>query len=71
VPDDSPAIGRSLADCGFRAKTGITIIAILRESETVSGAQPDDVILAGDTLVTVGKAGQYRAFRELLANGPL
>ncbi|HEY7732477.1 MAG TPA: cation:proton antiporter regulatory subunit [Gaiellaceae bacterium] len=71
VPDDSPAIGRSLADCGFRAKTGITIIAILRESETVSGAQPDDVILAGDTLVTVGKAGQYRAFRDLLAHGPL
>jgi TrkA domain protein len=71
VPDDSPAIGRSLADCGFRAKTGITIIAILRESETVSGAQPDDVILAGDTLVTVGKAGQYRAFRDLLAHGPI
>jgi TrkA domain protein len=71
VPDDSPAIGRSLADCGFRAKTGITIIAILRESETVSGAQPDDVILSGDTLVTVGKAGQYRAFRDLLAHGPI
>lgn len=69
VPDTSPAIGRTLADCGFRAKTGITIIAILRESETISGAQPDDVIQAGDTLVTVGRAGQYRAFRELLAHG--
>ena len=71
VPDTSPAIGRSLAECAFRARTGITIIAILRESETISGAQPTDVIQAGDTLVTVGKAGQYRAFRELLANGPL
>jgi TrkA domain protein len=71
VPDDSPAIGKSLADCGFRAKTGITIIAILRESETVSGAQPGDVIRSGDTLVTVGKAGQYRAFRDLLSHGPL
>jgi TrkA domain protein len=70
VPDDSPAIGRSLADCGFRARTGITIIAILREPEPVTGAQPQDVIQAGDTLVTVGKAGQYKAFRDLLGAGP-
>jgi TrkA domain protein len=67
VPDTSPWIGKTLAECGFRAKTGITIIAILREPEPVSGARPDDVIQQGDTLVTVGKAGQYAAFRELLA----
>ena len=27
VPDDSPWIGRTLAECGFRAATGITVIA--------------------------------------------
>ena len=70
VPDGSPVIGRSLADCGFRAKTGVTVIAILRDPEPVSGAQPHDVIQAGDTLVTVGKAGDYAAFRRLLAQGP-
>ncbi len=70
VPDGSPAVGLSLAECGFRARTGITIIAILREPEPVTGAQPSDVIQAGDTLVTVGKLGQYRAFRRLLAEGP-
>ena len=69
VPDSSPWIGKSLADCGFRAKTGITVIAILREPEPVSGARPDDVIQRGDTLVTVGKAGQYQAFRRLLSGG--
>lgn len=70
VPDGSPAIGKSLADCGFRQRTGITIIAILREPEPVAGAQPGDVIEQGDTLVTVGKLGQYPAFRRLLAEGP-
>ena len=45
------------------------MIAILRQPEPVTGAQPQDVIQAGDTLVTVGKAGQYRAFRLLLAGG--
>jgi TrkA domain protein len=70
VPDGSPAIGKTLADCGFRARTGITIIAILREPEPVAGAQPGDVIQKGDTLVTVGKLGQYPAFRKLLGEGP-
>jgi TrkA domain protein len=70
VPEGSPAIGRTLADCAFRARTGITIIAILREPEPVTGAQPTDVIEKGDTLVTVGKLGQYPAFRKLLAEGP-
>jgi K+:H+ antiporter subunit KhtT len=70
VPDTSPAIGKTLAECAFRARTGITIIAILREPEPVAGAQPTDVIKRGDTLVTVGKLGQYPEFRRLLAEGP-
>jgi TrkA domain protein len=70
VPDDSPMIGRTLGDCAFRRRTGITVIAILREPESVSGAQADDVVKSGDTLVTVGKAAQYPAFRRLLHEGP-
>ena len=69
VPDSSPAIGRTLAECQLRAHTGVTVIAILREPEPVSGAQPDDVIQQGDTLVAVGKAGQFSEFRRLLAEG--
>jgi TrkA domain protein len=67
VPDSSPWIGRTLAEAGFRARTGVTIIAILREPEPVSGAQPGDVVKRGDTLVTVAKAGQHAAFRRSLA----
>lgn len=69
VPDDSPWIGKTLAECGFRAKTGVTVIAILREPEPVSGARPEDVVQRGDTLVTVAKSGHYRAFRQLLSEG--
>ena len=60
-PDTSPAIGLSLADAKLRARTGVTVIAILREPEPVSGAQPEDVIQRGDTLVAVGKAGSSRS----------
>jgi TrkA domain protein len=71
VPAESPAIGRTLAECAFRARTGITIIAILREPDPVVGAQPNDRIESGDTLVAVGRLGQYPAFRRLLAEGPI
>jgi TrkA domain protein len=67
VPDDSPWIGKTLAECAFRAKVGITVIAILREPEPVTGAQPSDTIERNDTLVTVGKAGSYPDFRRLLS----
>jgi TrkA domain protein len=71
VPDASPWIGKSLAECGFRAKLGITVIAILREPEPVSGARPEDIVQRGDTLVTIGKAGQYPLFRRTLAGEPV
>jgi TrkA domain protein len=70
VPDSSPAIGRTLAESQLRAQTGVTVIAILREPEPVSGARPEDVIQQGDTLVAVGKAGQFAKFRRLLTEGP-
>jgi TrkA domain protein len=69
VPDNSPAIGKTLAELAFRRRMGITIIAILREPEPVTGAQPNDVIQQGDTLVTVGKAGSYPGFRRMLESG--
>jgi TrkA domain protein len=69
VPDDSPWIGKTLAECGFRAKASITVIAILRDPEPITGAQPSDTIERGDTLVTVGKARSYSGFRQLLSGG--
>jgi TrkA domain protein len=69
VPDDSPMIGKTLAESGFRARTRVTIVAILRDPEPVSGAQPQDVVQKGDTLVAVGRAGDFAAFRRLLAEG--
>ncbi len=70
VPDSSPAIGLTLADARLRARSGVTVIAIIREPEPVSGAQPEDFVQQGDTLVGVGKGGQFTEFRRLLAEGP-
>ena len=71
VPTSSWVHGRTLSDVAFRKRTGVTVIAILREgSESIAGAQPDDIILDGDTIVVVGKAGQFSVVKRLLADGP-
>ena len=70
VPNGSWVNGRTLAECAFRKRTGVTVIAILRESESIAGAQPEDVILDGDTIVVVGKAGQFATARKLIVAGP-
>ena len=69
VPDDSPSIGKTLAECAFRSLANITVIAILREPEPIAGAQADDALQRSDTVVAVGKAGQFGAFRRMLASG--
>ena len=51
VPNGSWVNGRTLAECAFRKRTGVTVIAILRESESIAGAQPDDVIAVESDLV--------------------
>jgi TrkA domain protein len=68
VPDESLWIGKTLGQSAFASRSGVTVIAILREPDPVTSVHPSEVIRRGDTLVTVGKAGQYRAFRELLAS---
>ena len=70
VPSGSWVDGRTLADAAFRKRTGVTVIAILRESESIAGAQPDDVLRDGDTIVVVGKAGQFSTVKQLLRDGP-
>jgi TrkA domain protein len=67
VPAGSWVQGRTLAELGLRRRMGVTVIAILRESESIAGAQPDDVLLEGDMIVVVGKAGQFGAVKRLLA----
>lgn len=70
VPDDSPLVGRTIAESAVRKRTGITVIAILREPHPVAAAQPEDEIRKGDTLVTVGRPEQYPRFRQLFVKTP-
>jgi CPA2 family monovalent cation:H+ antiporter-2 len=54
VNEENIHIGKTLADIDLRAKTDATVIAIVRENETISSPTSREKILANDTLVITG-----------------
>lgn len=48
------AAGRTIADTELRRRTGVSIVAILRDDRTVPSPEPSEPLLAGDTVVVVG-----------------
>lgn len=46
--------GHTVAETMLRARTGVSIVAVIRGEETVPSPTPDFRIEAGDTLVVVG-----------------
>ena len=67
VPRTAAVAGRTIGEIGVRSRTGVTILAIRRDSGTISEVTPETEILSGDTLVVVGDEDDHDAFEELLA----
>ena len=55
VREDSPAAGRSIAELEVRRRTRMTVVAIMREPETILAPEPNEVLQAGDRLIVVGR----------------
>jgi len=54
VVDDNPHIGETISELDIRAKTGATIIAIVRKGKAIPNPSPGERIRGHDTLVLVG-----------------
>ncbi|MBN1302658.1 MAG: cation:proton antiporter [Melioribacteraceae bacterium] len=54
VNDDNPHINKALSQLNLRAKTGATIIAIVRNGITISNPAASEKIIMHDTLVITG-----------------
>ncbi|NPA58602.1 MAG: cation:proton antiporter regulatory subunit [Aquificae bacterium] len=62
VPPDSPLAGKTIREADIRRRSGVTVIAIIRENETIVNPRPDEVINPGDTVVIVGTREQVENF---------
>jgi monovalent cation:H+ antiporter-2, CPA2 family len=73
LDDDHPLVGQTLAEANLRAKTGVYVIAILRDQETLYNPPAHTRMLLGDLLGFMGDHEQIMAMGQLLvtptANG--
>ncbi|OGU60530.1 MAG: hypothetical protein A2X64_09675 [Ignavibacteria bacterium GWF2_33_9] len=65
LTENSSLVNSSILESGIRKKTGITIISIIRNDDTIINPAPDTQLLLDDTLVVVGSREQTRRFKEL------
>ena len=63
---ESPAIGVSIGDGGYRTRTGASIVAVIRGVDTVPAPDPSFVLEARDVAVAVGTAEGLETLRNLL-----
>lgn len=66
VAESSPLAGVSVEESAVRTETGATLLAIQRGAETIGNPGPDEVIEAGDVLVTLGTREEQRDLESLV-----
>ncbi len=71
IDDDSPALGKSLADLSLRQMTGVSVIALTRGGSTESNPASRVALAVGDILTLLGSRPQIRrAMSVLVASKP-
>ena len=66
IPERSPVAGDTLRDSGINARTGATVIAIQRGSETVANPSPDFELAAGNVIVAIGTREEHAELTRLV-----
>lgn len=66
VTPDSPVVATTIGDGAYRTKTGASIVAVLRDGQSIPAPEPDFGFLAGDVIVAVGTSEGVAALRGLV-----
>lgn len=70
VPATSPFVNQSLRQLALRARCGVTVVAVIRDQQTLVNPEADLVLEAGDHLIILGSQAQLTKLKEL-ASGAL
>lgn len=62
----SPAVGGTVVTLNIRAKTGASIVAVVRNGEKIRNIGPEWEFAIGDTLIAMGDAHQMAALKDML-----
>ncbi len=64
--DDSQYVNRPLGDTQARSRTGVSIVAVMRDDEATAAPKPDFMFAARDVLVMVGTPAGVSELRTIL-----
>lgn len=67
ISEESPIAGDTIEGARIRNRTGVSVVAIRREQETIPSPEPDTVIEPGDTLITIGSREAHTEFHALVS----
>ena len=70
VPE-SPIVGQTIAEADLRARTGASIVAILRDKQVMANPKSHTVFAVDDRIGFIGDEEQIAAVKELLSVQPL
>ncbi len=67
IEEISPAVGKTIAELGLRAKTSVSVIGLQRaDGSSITNPPPNTQILAGDTVILFGTEEQIENARLIL-----
>jgi|FLYL01.1.fsa_nt_gi TrkA domain protein len=69
VSPDSVYAGKTIGDARIRTRTGVSVVAVLRDGQAVPAPGPEQHIAADDTLVVVGTPEGIEKVAEILRAG--
>lgn len=69
VDAGTPYAGKTIGDARIRTRTGVSVVAVIREDQAYPAPGPDFNVGADDTLVVVGTPEGIRLVNEILTAG--
>jgi len=66
IPAGSPAIGGSVVTLNIRARTGASVVSVVRDGETYRNVGPEWLFCAGDVVTAIGEASKLASLEKLL-----
>lgn len=67
IEPKSPSVGHTIGDGEFRTRTGVSIVAVIRDDAPFPAPEPNFGLEEGDVLVCVGTADGLDRVRSLVA----
>ncbi len=64
LDENSPAVGKTIAELQIRTRTRMTVAAILREHVPLVAPEPTETLRPGDRLVVIGRQEDLPGFRR-------